>query len=106
MEGFRVEGSTASTISQPPAHRLRYPWRTLFLTLPLAEACGVLPLDTCCASESLELLLAEGLGQDVGRHVVRRAPDEGDDFGLKEFASVLVGDVDVLSPFGMGAVLG
>jgi hypothetical protein len=50
------------------------PWRPLFLTLPLAEAGGVLPLDTCCDSESLEFLPAESLGQEVGRHVVCGTP--------------------------------
>jgi hypothetical protein len=33
MEGFRAEGFTASTVLQPPPHRLRHPWRTLFLTV-------------------------------------------------------------------------
>jgi hypothetical protein len=106
---FCIEGSTTFTVFHrvpSPTRRLRHPWRTLFLTLPLAEAGGGLPLDTRGDPEPLELLPAESLGQEVGRHVVCRAPDEGDDFGLEEFASVLVGDVNVFGALRVGAVLG
>jgi hypothetical protein len=104
---WKVPRPSLSSIGfHPPTRRLRHPWRTLFLTLPLAEAGGGLPLDTRCDPESLELLLAESLRQQVGRHVVCWAPYERDDLGLEEFASVLVGDIDVLGPLGVGAVLG
>jgi hypothetical protein len=76
------------------------------LTLLLAEAGGGLPLDTRCASESLGFLPAESLHQEVGRYVVRWAPDEGVDVGLEGFASVLVGDVDVVGSLGISTVLG
>jgi hypothetical protein len=83
------------------------PWRTHFLTLPLAEAGGGgLPLYTRCGPESLELFPPKSLCENVGRHVVGRAVRKRDDLCLEELASVFVRDVNVCNDLGPPQALG